>query len=127
MKGALEGDDAVALGVAAHILIAAGDLDGAFHRLGAGIAEEHEVGEGRGAQPLRQPLGLGNLEQVRDVPDLVGLRIERLDEARMRVAQRIDRDAGGEIEIALAVRRDQPNAFAPLESEIGPGIGRQKV
>jgi hypothetical protein len=45
----------------------------------------------------------------------------------MGVAERIDRDAGGEIEIALPIRRDQPNAFAPLKSEIGSGIGRQKM
>ena len=44
---------------------------------------------------------------------------------RMRMAKRVDRDARGEIEIALAIGRDQPRALAPLESEIDARIGRQ--
>ena len=36
----------------------------------------------------------------------------------MRVAERVDRDAGGEIEIALAVGGDEPRALAALESEV---------
>ena len=61
------------------------------------------------------------------MPDLAGLLVERVDEARMRVAERVDRDAGGEIEIALAIGRDQPNAFAPLEGEVDARIGRQQM
>ena len=56
VEGALEGDDAVALRLAARRLILARHLDRAFHRLGAGIAEEHDVGEARFAQPRGQPL-----------------------------------------------------------------------
>jgi len=36
-------------------------------------------------------------------------------------AQRIHGNARGEIEIALAVGRDQPGTFATLKSEIDPG------
>jgi hypothetical protein len=44
----------------------------------------------------------------------------------MAMTQRIDRDAGSEIEIALAIGRDQPSAFAALETEIDPGeYGKQ--
>ena len=32
--------------------------------------------------------------------------------------ERIDRDAGGEVQIAFAVGRDQPHAFAALEGEV---------
>jgi hypothetical protein len=39
------------------------------------------------------------------------------------VTQRVDRDAGMEIEIVSAVLIIQAHALAPLESEIGPGIG----
>ena len=70
VKGALEGDDAVALGRAVRGVIFARDLDRAFHRLGAGIAEEHHVGEARLAQPRRDALGLGNLVKIGDVPEL---------------------------------------------------------
>ena len=70
VEGALEGDDAVALGLAARRLVFARHLDRAFHRLGAGIGEEHVVGEARRAQPLGQPLALRNAIEIGDVPDL---------------------------------------------------------
>ena len=40
------------------------------------------------------------------------------DEMRMRVAERVDSDARGEIEVALAVGRLKPHAVAPLEGEV---------
>ena len=126
VERALEGDDAVALGLAVRRLILARHLDDAFHRLGAGIGEEHVVGEARGAQPLGQPLAFRDAIEVGDVPELLRLLGERLDQMRMRVAERIDRDAGGEIEIAVAVGRDQPDALAPLEGEVDTRIGRQQ-
>jgi hypothetical protein len=79
------------------------------------------------AQPLGQPLAFGNAVEVGDVPDLLCLLGERLDELRMRVAERVDRDAAGEIEIAIAVLRDQPGALTPLESEIDTGVSRQQM
>ncbi len=45
----------------------------------------------------------------------------------MRVAQRGDGDAAGEIEIALAVGREQLGALAALEGEVDPRISRQQV
>ncbi len=45
MERALEGDGAEALGPAVDIVVAARRLDGAFERLGAGVGEEHLVGE----------------------------------------------------------------------------------
>ena len=50
--------------MAAHRLILARNLDGAFHRLGAGIAEEGGIGEGTGDEALRQLLLAGYLEQI---------------------------------------------------------------
>lgn len=38
------------------------------------------------------------------MPDLAGLRRQRLDQVRMGMTKGIDRDARGEIEIALAIR-----------------------
>jgi hypothetical protein len=43
------------------------------------------------------------------------------------MAERIDRDARGEIEVAVAVGRRQPDALAPLECEIDPRLCRQKM
>ena len=93
VKGALEGDDAVALRLAAHRLVLARHLDRAFHRLGAGIAEEHHVREARRAQPVGQPLGLGDAVEIGNVPDLLGLLGDRRDQVRMGMAERVDRHA----------------------------------
>ena len=127
MERALEGHEPEALRMAADRVIFARHLDRAFHRLGAGIAEEHGVGEARRAQPRREPLGLRNAVKVRDVPDLLRLLGHRGDKRRMGMAEHIDRHAGGEIEIARAVGRRQPGAFAPLEGEVGTRIGRQQM
>jgi hypothetical protein len=48
IKCAFERDDSVTLRPAADELVFARDLDRALHRLGTGIAEEDEVGEGGG-------------------------------------------------------------------------------
>ena len=127
VERAFEGDDAVALGMAVGGLVLPHHLDDAFHRLGAGIGEKHLVGEGHGAQPVGQPLALRDAVEVGDVDDLLGLLGDRLDHLRMRMAERIDRDAGGEIEIAVAVGRGQPDALAPLESEVDPRVGWQHM
>ena len=117
VKGALEGDDAVPLRPAVDIVEAPRRLDRAFERLGAGIGEEHLVGEGRRGQPLAEPLLTGDLVEVGDVPEPGGLLGQRRDQMRMAVAERVDRDAAGEIEITLAVGGDQPAAFAALERQ----------
>jgi hypothetical protein len=43
------------------------------------------------------------------------------------VTQRTTGNTGGELEVALALSREQPSALAPLESEIDTRISRQKV
>jgi hypothetical protein len=45
----------------------------------------------------------------------------------MGMSKSINGDAGREIEIALAVSREQPRALAPLESEVDTRISRQKM
>ena len=41
------------------------------------------------------------------------------------MSKSINGNAGGEIEIALTLGREQPSALAPLESEVDARIGRQ--
>ena len=118
MESALERDDAVALGMAVHRLVFARGLDRALDRLGAGIAEEHDIREAFRAQPLCDTLGFGNLEEIGDVPELLRLLGKRGDEMRVRMPQGVHGDAGGKIEIALTVRGDEPYAFTPLEGEV---------
>ena len=93
VERALEGHEPIALGMSLGELIAAHDLDHAFHRLGAGIAEEHLVGEALLAQPRGELLAIRALEQVRHVPELGRLLLQRSNQMRMAVPQRIHRDA----------------------------------
>ena len=127
VEGALEGDDAVAFGPVAHGLVLARSLDRALHRLSAGVCEEHQVGEARLAQPRCQPLRLRDAIEVRDVNDLFRLLADRRHDRRMRMAERIDRNPGGEIEVAFSVRCREPRALASLESKVDPRIGRQNM
>ncbi len=110
-------------GMALGEVIAARGLDGAFQRFGARIGEKHLVGEGRLRQPTAEALLAGHLIEVGQVPDLVGLILQRSDEMGMRMAQRIHGDAGGEIEISLAIFGDQPDALPAREPKGCTHIG----
>ncbi len=59
--------------------------------------------------------------------ELRGLRLNRRDQMRMGVAERVDRNAAGEIQIALAVGGEQPRALASLERQIGAGENGKKM
>ena len=60
VEAAFEGDDAIALGMAVRRLVLAHHLDDAFHRLGAGVGEEHRVGKARAhsRSASRSPSGM---------------------------------------------------------------------
>ena len=93
MERALEGDDAVALRPSARRLVFARGLDRAFHRLGAGIAEEHHVRKACIAQPPGDALGFRDLIEIGDVPQLLRLLGQRGDKMRVRVPERVDGNA----------------------------------
>ena len=124
MERAFEGERAVALGMAVNRLAPARHLDRRLVGLGARIGEENKVGEGRVDEAPGKALAFGVLIEVRNMPQLRALIRQRFDEMRMGVADRGHGDAGAEIEIALAVRRNEPAALASLESDLGPGVGR---
>ena len=127
MERAFEGQHFDALGMAAGPLIAARHLDRGFHRLEAGIAEKRASREGSGDQLVGQLFLRGNAEMVGDLPDLVGLIGQRLDQLGMGVAQRRHGDAGHQVEIFFAFVREQPGAFATLEDEVsGRGVIAKK-
>ena len=77
-----------ALGPARLVLVAARQLDDALHRLGAGVAEEHLVGEAVRGQALGQARALGDLVEVGDVPQLGRLLGECGDQVRVGVGSR---------------------------------------
>lgn len=99
------------------IMITARGLDRAFQRFRTGIGEEDLVCEGRFRQALGELFLARHFIKVRDVPDLLGLGLDRFHEVRMGVAQRIDRYAGRKIQISFAALREQPDALASLEAQ----------
>src|ERR1700746_555738 len=108
-------DHPVAFRMAGLALILARDLDRQLDRLGTRIVEEYGVGEAVGDKPLGQALLPRDLEQVRAVPELLGLFGHRLDHVRMTMAERGDGDAAGEIEKFAAVGVVKIEAFAPFD------------
>ena len=124
VEGALEGDDAVAEGIADLVEILANELEATLDRLDTGVGEEHRIGEARGGQALGQALLAGDVIEVRGVPQLARLLGERRDEGRMTVPEPGDRDTRREVEIRAPVRGDQESAIAPLERHVGPSVGR---
>ena len=125
MECALEGDDPVAFGVARRGMVLAGDLDAAFHRLGAGIAEEHQIGKRDRAEPVSQALCFRHAIEIGDVPDLVSLRGQRLEQMRMCMPQDIDGNTTGAIEVAFPGRGEQPSPFTAFECNVGARVCRQ--
>ena len=109
------------------VLILARRLDGSFHGLSAGIAEENKVGEACLAQPLGETLGFWNAIEIRDMPHLAGLLTKRRHQVRMSVAESVDGDTCGEVQVALAVGAIKSNAFPPLKSYVSARIDGQKV
>ena len=77
-------------------------------------------------EALGEPLALRNPEEVRGVPDLAGLLGEGRDEVRVGVAERVDGDAGAEIEVSLPVAPEKPGTLPLFERQIGARVGRQQ-
>ena len=101
MEGAQEGDHVLAAGVVPC------QLEGGFHDLGTGVAEEdadlarhrrdaHQLGCGMGVDGQVE-VGGAEVEQVGR------LLCDDLDDPLVAVAGRVDRDAGGEVEEQVAV------------------------
>jgi hypothetical protein len=93
-------------------MVAPGGLDRAFDRLDARIGEKHRVGEGQIRQALGEGLALRRAVEVGDVHQRARLLLDRLGQMRMAMAQYVDRDAGGEIQIFLAILAIKVGAFA---------------
>jgi len=117
MEAAAEDDERLATGRLAR------DLDRCLDRLRTGVAEEHHVQAARrdGRERFRErDIRLVRGNAGTDVRELRGLGLNRGDDARVRVADRRDRDAAGEVEDPTAVAGDQP---APLPAvDLEPGV-----
>ena len=115
-------------GLAACPVVAPGHLDRGLDRLGAGIADEHGVGEGR-APPAGRPAARarGCWNRLETCQSLPACSVQRRHQMRMGVAERRSprcrtrsRACGG--------RRScrQPGALAALEGEVVAPVDRQQ-
>ena len=84
--------------------VAARELQRGFVRFGAGVREERAIGESQVGQALRETQHRRVRVAVADVPELFALLVQHLEQFGMRVAQRRDRDAAGEVDV-IACRR----------------------
>ncbi len=122
VEAAFEGDDPVAFRMAVMAMEFARGLDRAFQRLGAGIAEENLVGEGRGAKARGEPLLAGDIIEVRCVPELAGLLAQGADQMRVRMTEHRHGHARAEIQISLAAQCIESGSLASVEGNIGSGV-----
>jgi hypothetical protein len=102
VERAVEADDVDPFSLAVDHVIATRGLQRALDRLGARIGEEHHVGEGVGAQLVGQLFLLGDPVDVGDVPELLALGLQRVDQHGVGVAQAAGGDAGHAVQVVLA-------------------------
>ena len=127
VEGHGKGDDLGPVRIAAlALMIGARGLDRAFHRLGPGIGEEHRIGKGRVHDHLRQPLALRAAIHVGHVHQLGRLALDRLDQRRMAVPERIHRDAAGKVQQPPAILGNQMAAIALHRTHIATRIDGHK-
>ena len=79
-------------------------LERAFHRLGSAVGEEHALQSRHLDQPLGQRALVLVIVEIRGMDEQSGLLTNHFGHARMGVAERVDADAGDEIQIAAALR-----------------------
>jgi hypothetical protein len=112
-----ERDDFIFVGAVAIECDAAGELEGGFVRFGARVREECAVGEGQRFEAFREAQDRFVRVAVADVPELAALFVEHLQQFRMAVAQRRDRDAACEIHVLAAGRVPHARALCTVRHE----------
>ena len=121
----LHDHDLVAAGLAAPL---ARELDEAFIRLGAAVAEENAaLAEGLLHDDLGQARHVFVQEEVGHVDERLGLAADRLRDRRMAVAEVANRNARGEVQILAAVRVVEVHATASDEQHSGGAVGVHHV
>ena len=83
--------------------VLAGSLDGTLVGLGTGVPKEHSAHAGALAQLFGQLAAGGSVIEVGGVLQLMGLLGDSLGPGQVAVAQAVDADAAGEIQILLAL------------------------
>ena len=125
VKRVVKGDDAVLVRAETPLRVAAREFERGFVGFGAGVGEEHALGESHVAQAARQFNRRRVHQQVADMPEFAGLLGEDAAQFRVGVPERADRDAGREIQIDISVGVPQPRALAALRHDGHRRVGRR--
>ena len=101
-------------------------LQRAFNRLGAAVREKRAVQSRCSAKLLGQQSLVLVVIKVGDVDGLRRLVANNLHNARMRVAKRIDAQAGEKVEVTAALDVINVHALAARDGQRVTGIGVQQ-
>ena len=118
MERIFKGDDAVLFRVALGKVVATRCLHGTFGCFRTGVGKEHNICKGVVCQQLCELFTLWNGVEVGDVPQLFSLRLERLNELRMRMTQAGDGDTRGTIHVSSTISRIKPDTFPTLKRQV---------
>ena len=119
-------DRGAVLVVVVHAVLT-GSLDGALVGLGTGVAKEHLAHAGALAQLFGQLAAGGRVVEVGGVLQLMGLLGNGFGPVQITVAQTVDTDAAGKIQILLAFGPDGTQAVAFFQHDGVAVIGVQDV
>ena len=126
VEGVVEDDDLGAIDVP-RMSVPADQLDRAFVRLRARVAEEGAAAERRFDQPLGQDhRGLG-VEEVRGPAERRGLLADRGDDRRIAVAGVVDRQAAEQVDVGAAIRVPEDRALTADELDRETRVRRHRV
>ena len=127
VKGVFIDDDFGILD-AAIVAVLARDLERRFVRFEPRVAEEHTVHAGQRGELVGQRLLQADLVYVGRVNQLARLVGDRGDQARVAVAERIDRDTRETVEVLATAFVPQPRAFSMCEvhGEIRVGVHQMR-
>ena len=103
-------------------------LDRRFVGFGPRIAQVDVAGEStRGDQFFGKPNGGFGKEHIAGVPQLRRLIMQGSQDLRIAMTERVDRDAGGEIDVLIALKIPEARALAAIEDQRALAIDRQQV
>ena len=112
MKALMEGDDLILLGTVVVVGITTRQLEGCLVGFGPGVAEEDTIGKGSVHHLARQPQHGFIGHPVANMPQLLPLLDEGLDQRRVAMAQAIDGDTARQIDILPILLIPQPGSQA---------------
>ena len=121
------GDDDAGVQHLALVPIEPRKLDRRLVRLGARVAEEGVVHRGEATQALRKLLLQRDLVPVRGVHELARLIADRGRHRGMGVPQAADGHAGQRVQVFVALRIPEPDAFAAHEGDRQAAEGRHQA